>query len=179
MPSSIPREYAKVMARWSGVFPVPVIDIASDLGISIYETKDMESTELGVIRKEGENFVIYVNADQPPTRKMFTIAHEIGHYMAHHDFLESGNEHMDEIEQFVGKIALKRDHAQTLNPERRGMETEANKIAADILMPENEFRQIWQSKAETEGVEAIARYFGVSVSAASVRAINVLGVIIP
>jgi len=51
------------------------------------------------------------------------------------------------------------------------MEIDANRIAARLLMPEEQFRKIWK---ESNSVEAVATKFEVSVGAATIRASNLL-----
>lgn len=39
----------------------------------------------GLLKKKEGEWVIYVNQEDSPSRKVFTIAHELGHYFLHKD----------------------------------------------------------------------------------------------
>lgn len=80
----------------------------------------------GYIKKEGDKFVISINKAQTPLRQRFTLAHELGHYTIHKSQLTG--QHTD--------ISLFRDS----NEDRLGIEYVANDFAAELLMPEDGFR---------------------------------------
>ena len=92
---------------------------------------------------------ICVNALDVPTRRRFTLAHELGHWICQH---------------LEGKTAPVYCRAEdvTLAPADRTLEREANIFAAELLMPEpavrDEFR--WSTS-----VAALAARFGVSTEA--------------
>lgn len=87
-------------------------------------------------------------------RRNFTLAHEIGHFIAHR---------------------YKRDVFQCTTGALNGLEVaafelEANEFAADLLMPADEFRLIANSEKFThENVSQISEKFGVSRAAAAYR----------
>jgi len=56
-----------------------------------------------------------------------------------------------------------------MSPEYRRLESEANRFAADLLMPQAEFIQ---KANECEDLTELAKAFKVSVGAASIRANN-------
>lgn len=99
---------------------------------------------------------IIVNDEQPATRKIFTVAHELGHYILH----EGRNNRYDEYHRYTSE-EVKR-------------EFEANDFAAKLLMPVNKFVESFH---RNNGILLdIAYEFGVSVRACEVRAFN-LGLI--
>lgn len=100
---------------------------------------------------------ITVNDEQPATRKIFTVAHELGHYILH----KGTNNRYDEYHRYT--------------PEERAREYEANDFAAKLLMPVNKFVESFH---RNNGILLdIAYEFGVSVRQCEFRAFN-LGLII-
>ncbi len=140
---------------------VPIVGIANDLGIEVFETRDFEGEQSGaIVENENGSFFIYVKESDPWTRKKFTIAHEIAHYLEHQDFFKEKKEHVSLYRQpthngFEGRIVK--------------MELEANDLAADLLMPKKVFKKIWR-KAKT--VSEVAKFFEVSQSAVTWRGIK-------
>jgi len=155
----------QIQNKYKDYAPVPIINIANELDLKIYETKSLADNQSGVIKKENDNFVIYVNQKHSPERKRFTIAHEIVHFLKHRDKI--GDEHVTSSRQ-----PLMRSDYESNDLAERQMETEANKIAADILMPREKFIKIWQA---LENLEEVAQKFKVSISAATIRANYLLG----
>ncbi|WP_186288444.1 ImmA/IrrE family metallo-endopeptidase [Burkholderia gladioli] len=116
---------------------------------------ELESSESGSIEVRGDkDFVITIAAHTSRARDRFTIAHELGHYFLHYRLPK-----------------LKGKDSGPLRAARYGgdqAEVEANWFAASFLMPEGPFKEAFQA---TRGdLVALASQFGVSTSAASVRA---------
>lgn len=91
-------------------------------------------------------FVIHIPLFTGPIKDRFSIAHELGHYILH---------------SRVGKIPIwmKRfDFGE--------LESEANWFAAGFLMPEEEFRGVWES---TKSVSRLAARFKVTENVDSIR----------
>jgi hypothetical protein len=115
----------QIIAKHQGQAPVDVVAIASELGINVWETNSLPSSISGKIFRDPVNggrsgFSILVNAGHSLPRKRFTIAHEIAHFVLHKKRLESG-ELVDDSMYRSGVTATE--------------ETDANRFAADILMP--------------------------------------------
>ncbi len=151
--------------KYGGKIPMPVVSLARDLGIQIYETDDFDNSQSGSIVREDGNYIIYVNIRHSPRRKRFTIAHEIGHFLLHKNKLEKGDvEIVDTIKNVaVGVSLLKRADENKNNEE----EFEANDFAADLLMPKEEFIKSWNKE---RSIEEIAEKFKVSQESVLVRA---------
>ncbi len=114
------------------------------------------SSDSGSLIVRGENdFDIFVAKDTSVARDRFTIAHELGHYVLHY-LLPLKKEGID-------RAVLK---AERYGSDRT--EWEANWFAAAFLMPEREFKK--QATKLKKNYSALARQFGVSVSAAETRA---------
>lgn len=161
----------QIKEKYSGQVPTPLVSIAHDLGIEIYEVDNLKDSECGSISNEGGKFVIYVNAKHPSTRKRFTVAHELAHFFNDKEKLKLNqeNEHIDSVKQ---PVSLHRDNDREMTQEEKKIEIEANKLAADILMPEQEFKAEW---SRTATIEELAEKFQVSTSAAAIRASTLLG----
>jgi Zn-dependent peptidase ImmA (M78 family) len=176
IPSELPEE---LQSKYKNCFPLPVIAMARDLGLEIYETKDFENTQSGSIVKEGDKYIIYINSKHSPTRKRFSIAHEIGHFLKHRDKLDKGQELVDYIIQTApngdtAKVpALHRKIDRDMSDEERKQEQSANAFAAELLMPEDEFKKVFEGATT---IEEVAEYFNVSPSAATIRSKSLFGV---
>ncbi len=136
--------------------PVKVVSLARALGAEVYRTKEWPDEVSGMIckdRKRGgsREFVIYVNAAHHVNRRRFTIAHEIAHIVLHEDLVGNG----------ITTDGLYRSGFSSL------VETRANKLAADILMPVHLVDAEIAQGANT--VEKLAGIFRVSNSAMSIR----------
>ena len=136
--------------------PIPVIKIAHELGCKVYRAKGWPDNLSGKIKRlvdeEEREFAIYVNNEHAPTRQRFTIAHEIAHCVLHED--EIGDGFFDD--------ALYRSGLSN------AQEAEANRLAADILMPRRLLNQAIEDM-EDPTIPALAKKFKVSESAMSIR----------
>ena len=135
--------------------PVPVLDIARDFGLRVYRA-EWENGASGCIRKDRKRggksgFAIFTNKAHGRTRRRFTIAHEIGHFVLHRNK--------------IGKqIVDNRLYQSRLDGT---LEVQAHEFAAFILMPWDLVVQ--EVKSGADSVEALARRFEVSKSAMSIR----------
>jgi Zn-dependent peptidase ImmA (M78 family) len=108
--------------------------------------------------------VITVDAHEAPQRKRFTAAHELAHYLMHRDMLANGqNLHRDNL---FGDAARWND-AAPFSPQH---EVEANRFAAEMLMPRAQVRR-WHSEFRGN-VSELARKFNVSQAAMKIRLKN-------
>lgn len=130
--------------------PLDVERLAISLGLDVrYEP--LSSDVSGSLSKESGGYVVVVNSLHHPNRQRFTLAHEIGHYCLHRS----------QKDRFVDEVFF-RD--ETRSP----MEMEANRFAAELLMPEHGFRDFVHNQSSK--VEALADRFGVSSLAIRYRA---------
>ena len=147
---------ADILRKFHSKAPVPVIEIANELGIKVYKTNDFDGRISGLIQKDEHHggksgYAIYTNAHHPMTRRRFTIAHEIGHFMLHRELIGDG----------ITDDGLYRSHL------RGGFESEANRFAANLLMPRELVWEFIEQGVDT--VEELAEKFNVSKSAMSIR----------
>ena len=131
--------------------PVNIVGLAQKFGCSVYRT-EMPVGISGAIIYEEDKFNIYLNETEVMTRRRFTCAHELGHYLLHGGDIRNSPLH----ENVMLRSNLSNDK-----------EVEANKVAADLLMPMEMVNHI----AETQrcGVSELAATFGVSRQAMLVR----------
>lgn len=136
---------------------IDVVEVANKLGFSVYWS-DFKDDVSGMVKSSPDEKSIYVNKLDIPQRQRFTIAHEIGHIVLHHDFGAS------EFTQVDYRNANKFYDLK---------EWEANSFASALLMPKNKAIEIWNL---VEDVDDFANIFKVSKLAASIRLQN-LGLI--
>ncbi|MCY4302964.1 MAG: ImmA/IrrE family metallo-endopeptidase [Aestuariivita sp.] len=142
-----------------GLAPVPVHVIPEAMGISFKEAC-LENEISGMIERKGPGFAITINAKDPHTRRRFTLAHELGHYMLHRHLIGDG---LDDDRLYRSSRGGKY-HNTAVGPKE---ETEANRFAANLLMPKElvEFH-----RKELDGnVAEMAKLFQVSKHSMFIR----------
>jgi Zn-dependent peptidase ImmA (M78 family) len=138
--------------------PVDPVTLANRQGIKVHNAKFSEDGLSGMVAKRGEDVTILVNQGDPPYRKRFTIAHELGHVFLH---LRSDGEFID------SQVDLFRDTCPpTENSPDKIVEVQANQFAAALLMPRNFVREQFR---RTTSVSDLARVFNVSEEAMGIR----------
>ena len=137
-----------------------VFDYVKSLGDIELRSEPMEDNISGWIKKQGLKYVISINSIQSPLRQRFTLAHELGHYYYHRSELEG--QHTD--------IALFRN----VDGDQLGIEYAANEFAAELLMPEADFRNAIQNGENTP--KLLSQLFQVTEKAVLYRAYK-LGIV--
>lgn len=151
-----------IVSRGMANAPVIVEDIIRELGIE-YRNVPMPSGESGYIEHEGGRYTITVNSTEGSQRQRFTAAHELAHYLMHRDLLvERGglSRHSDSL---FGDAAPT-NPPQPFNPAH---EVEANKIAAQIIMPRDAVTATYVP--QFDNLDEVALKFGVSKQAMAIR----------
>jgi Zn-dependent peptidase ImmA (M78 family) len=159
------KEMQDLINKYSAKTPTPVVALAKALNADVFESTQLPDSVSGFIarKSDGAGYEIVVNAKHSTQRKRFTIAHEIAHLILHKAKIDSGEMPQDFIKR---PFVLARKKGAKIEAEEK-IEKEADNLAADILMPENVFRNVWQNSTD---VEQVAEYFNVSQAAATVRA---------
>ncbi|KQV39326.1 MULTISPECIES: ImmA/IrrE family metallo-endopeptidase [unclassified Rhizobium] len=105
---------------------------------------------------------IYYDETQSETRRRFTVAHELGHYVLHRQRIESEEQYKDGI--FCSEDSVIRGAGGDI-------EAEADQFAATLLMPLHDFRRQISAKEQVdfEKLGRIAKRYGVSLTAAVLR----------
>jgi hypothetical protein len=154
-------EQMNLVLRFMKQAPVDVETLATALGVPVREAYlgddtagVLEKVSGGLLDKTSSGYRITVNADQPETRKRFTIAHELGHFLYHKHLIGDG---VGDSKAFRS-TNRQRYHNTAIGPKQ---ESEANQFAATLLMP----KSLVERLAREEGLNspaALARRFGVS-----------------
>ena len=147
--SSLPIKLEKILNRYN-----------IGLGYSVFE-----DTLSGLLYKKNDKHIILVNSNHPPVRQRFTIAHELGHYfLDHHSnlFIDKGNLYRND-KSSEGNLRWEKD---------------ANKFAAELLMPEELMIDLVEEKKleDDEDLVELAKELEVSTQALTYR-LNNLGLI--
>lgn len=154
-------EFRKLVNMNSNTIPVPIVRIASEMGIRVM-TASLPDQISGFIRKSkdknGETVTIVVNENHSNTRKRFTIAHEIAHFILHYDKIGDGivDREAENGIMFRSNTISNQD------------EYAANGLAAEILMPVNHLNRVFKENPNID-VDELARRFNVSESAMKIR----------
>ena len=139
----------------------PIYDILSlveDAGIKLYlhDFNFQKTFGLSVNKEDGGPAIIVNNNESISVeRKIFTIAHELGHLILHKNSFDGEVSEENEIE-----------------------EKQANDFAAELLMPEKAFEKQWELHSGISWVEAvlqIKQYFRVSYKTVLSRLNSLIG----
>lgn len=139
---------------WDRQLPIDPVKIATAVGVLVYGRggwDDLNYPYSGYYRKYDGVPSIEYNVSEPPVRQRFTVAHELGHFALGHE----------DAPRDAGNFQSSGD------PRER----QANKFAAELLMPASLVIHYYQSGV-ANSVEALANMFGVSKDAMGYRLIN-------
>lgn len=127
-----------------------ILDIAQRLGVEVYlsDFGEFENEVSGLIKypeRAGEKPSIYLQKNENRNRRIFTLAHELGHFILH-----------------KGSEKLRVDKFDYLENSKEALEeTEANFFAASLLVSREKLEKVL---SEIGNISEIAGYFGVSES---------------
>lgn len=136
---------------WDKLLPVDPIKISARLGLEV-RPKDPLSEEEWSGRFSATDRLIEYSSREASVRQRFTIAHELGHFVLSH-----GDAFRDTPAAFSSR-----------NSDPR--ERDANRFAAELLMPEAAIRKVIAAGRFDE--DELARAFGVSKVAMAYRVGN-------
>lgn len=151
----------RIVRDFTSERPVRVARLARALGIDV-KLASLKPNISGMIRPSDvspSGFEIRINKFEMPERQRFTIAHEIGHFLLHKEHIGNG---------IVDSVLYRSKLSNTL-------EAQANKAAADIVMPaaliREDLRKLRSRGAysEKEILDVLARNYNVSKQAMSIR----------
>lgn len=146
---NLKEEYENIIKAHHNEFPVKLGKLASEFNIKIYED-NLPPMASGQIQKTGNTYAITVQEGQSLERQRFTAAHELAHFFLH----------KEEIGDGIADNVMYRSNLSSK------LETEANKLAADILMPMSEVNK---KLDDNFTIEELSEHFGVSHQAMKIR----------
>lgn len=157
--SKLNANQKSILDKYLSNFPVKLGQLAKELGLSI-KVSSMRSGISGQISRVNGEYVIRVNRNEARERQRFTIAHEIAHFLLHKNIVDASPDGItDNVLYRSGE------------PER--IEYEANRLAADIVMPmaliEEELRTKFRGSISEAAIESLAARFEVSKAAMEIR----------
>ncbi|MEQ1298470.1 ImmA/IrrE family metallo-endopeptidase [Acinetobacter soli] len=154
--NSLCSEYQQLLETHQTTYPVQLGAIAKALGIKILSST-LRSDISGEIRETNGEVTIKVNRHDAKTRQRFTVAHELSHYFLHRDLLKDG---------IVDDVLYRSSHSTSI-------EQEANRLAADILMPIHLLNKLVlqcnHEKETSRKIEYLAQELNVSITALKIR----------
>lgn len=151
-------EQREIVGRHMDEIPVKLGALARELGVSV-KLSTMKPGISGHIRQEDGTYVIRINRHETRERQRFTLAHEIAHFLLHRD-------EIDRLEEGIVDNVLYRSGA----PEQK--EYEANRLAADLIMPRAAVHAEMEALGapiSEEVIDRMADIFEVSKAAMEVR----------
>lgn len=145
--------------RLPGEFALDLISLCKYLKIETFDMEFNDPQTTGAIIHENSKWTILVKESDITTRKRFTVAHEIGHYISW-------------LNESYSKAQLDKGIHTDLAIARRSNESneaewEANEIAGNLLMPVDLVAELYDNKEYS--IEGMAKKFGVSATAMTVR----------
>jgi Zn-dependent peptidase ImmA (M78 family)/DNA-binding XRE family transcriptional regulator len=153
IPEKAAREILRKLRRTRP--PIDVNSIAREIGVAVFPRPFPQSLSALLLRY-GDGAFIGVNNHQAPVRQRFSVAHELGHFVLHHDdahFIDYGVPSSVEGET----PGYRWEH-----------ERAANTFAAELLMPSDMVKQ----DAGTASAARLARRYEVSEEAIGFRLAN-------
>lgn len=149
---------AEIVRQHLNEVPVKVGALAEALGLRVFRSV-LPPNVSGMIQPvdaEPGIYEIRINKFEIPERQRFTLAHEIAHFLLHKSDIRAGV--IDNI-MYRSQLTSKK-------------EAEANRIAADIVMPAAALRRALSEMggaADSESVDELAHKFRVSLPAMKIR----------
>ncbi|RYD94539.1 MAG: ImmA/IrrE family metallo-endopeptidase [Sphingobacteriales bacterium] len=143
------------IADHQDVAPVRLSELAKAFGVPV-KAATLAPGISGEIRPDENGFVIRINRHDPAKRQRFSVAHELAHFLLHADQIGTG----------ISDDVLYRSSLS----DRR--EAQANRLAADILMPDDLVRQQVEAAHEKgvgDLVLFLAEEFAVSEAAMRIK----------
>ncbi len=151
----LPKQIQETIMQHQKELPVSVGSIAKALGLKV-KSSTLKPGISGEIRKDGDSYLIKVNRHDVKTRQRFTVAHEIAHFLLHEDKIGDG---------IVDDVLYRSSLSDVL-------EAQANRLAADILMPMNliiDRLEFHKKNKKEKRIEIVSKEADVSTTALNIR----------
>ncbi len=121
------KDILAIVRKYWNTAPVDVFAILRELDLGPAERSLPDNISGKIERRDNDGFLVILNGRQSMTRRRFTAAHELGHYIYHRDLLGRGVG--DTLAYRAMGTELPNEHI-TVTHERQ-----ANNFAANLLMP--------------------------------------------
>lgn len=151
----LPPKLQSRLGEYQKVVPVPLAKLANEIGLKVLAAT-LPAGVSGELRPSQGEFVVKVNRHDSKARQRFTVAHEIAHFLLHRDHIGEGI----------------RDDALYRSMLSDAREAEANRLAADLLMPIAVLKAANEKAlrdGESDVTGRLAKEFGVSEAAMKIR----------
>ncbi len=145
----------QAILKYHDQLPVKLSSITTELGLKV-KSATLDTGVSGEIKKDGDHYLIRVNRHDVKERQRFTVAHEVAHFLLHKDLIGDG---------IVDDILYRSTLTDSL-------EAEANRLAADILLPWTKIMECYNNMGDLkieERIEKVASIAEVSVTAIKIR----------
>jgi hypothetical protein len=152
---SLDTQTKNIIEKYQAELPIKLGKISSDFGL-IVKRATLPANISGEIKEVGGNILIRVNRHDAETRQRYTLAHEIAHFLLHKHLLQTG---------ITDDVLYRSNQSDEV-------EAEANRLAADILMPVNMVQYLVKYYESLKGellYETLADCFNVSITAIKIR----------
>jgi Zn-dependent peptidase ImmA (M78 family) len=147
--------------------PVPVDEIVRALGAQLRYVP-YEGELSGMLYQEKNSPLIAINSLHHPNRQRFTIAHECGHMLLHGD-----------QEMFIDRGSIKYNRDAKSAEGTNNKEIEANRFAAELLMPrkflEKDLANMALDVEDESTINELAKKYKVSLQALAWRINRLFG----
>ena len=153
----IPNEFIERVQNFMRLKPVPLGRLAESLNIKV-KLSNLDSGESGLIEKTENGFQIKINRFESRERQRFTLAHEISHFLLHKNLIEENGSLKDNVLYRTNKTSV--------------IEREANKFAAELIVPIESFKNDiaqFEDPTSDEVIEILADEWQVSKSVISFK----------
>lgn len=144
-------------------YPIDIFSLVESVGLNII-FEEMEDDHSGFLLIEKGKGTVAINSKHHSNRQRFTAAHELGHYVLHAQGLSS--------DKFFVDTAFQRSAVSSTGSNT--VEIEANRFAAEILMPKEILKVAVTKMAPLTdlSIYQLALDFEVSEQAMTLRLVN-------
>lgn len=154
----IDMQHKEIIANFTAQEPVKLVGLATALGLEVFKSP-LKPEVSGLIEPSdtaASGFRIRINRHEMAERQRFTLAHEIAHFLLHRDKIGAG---------VVDNVMYRSNLSSQL-------EVEANKLAAELIMPRDLINKQLAKLGDmdiNDAVIALAEQFRVSQPAMRIR----------
>ncbi len=155
----ISPEDKSVVQKYLGEIPVKLGSMAKELGIVVKRSPTLPRNVSGQITRLPTGvYEIKINRFESISRQRFTLAHELAHFLLHRS-------EIDKLGGIKDTILYRSGASETI-------EYEANRLAAQIIMPDeaiSERQKAIGNNIDESIIDQLAEEFGVSKAAMEIR----------